>query len=120
MTKPTIAELEALLNSEDDTPVTIHADGSVTNDLTNALPDPNYRSPDDIVRAILAFAKGPRLIGNMMGLLVYVDNSLPPGMIEFRHTDGRVQRVNIDHPYIQGTKLEAEARRALVSVMPMT
>jgi hypothetical protein len=28
--KPTIAELEALLAAEDDTPITIHSDGSVT------------------------------------------------------------------------------------------
>lgn len=28
--KPTIAELQALLNSDDDTPVTIHADGSIS------------------------------------------------------------------------------------------
>jgi hypothetical protein len=28
--RPTVADLEALLNSEDDTPVTIHPDGSVT------------------------------------------------------------------------------------------
>lgn len=28
--KPTVAELEAILNSEDDTPVTINPDGSIT------------------------------------------------------------------------------------------
>jgi hypothetical protein len=80
----------------------------------------NYRSPDDIMRAVMEFARGPRLIGNLMGVLVYVDGSLPPGEIEFRHGDGRVQRVSIDHPYLQGTKLRAEAMRALGEQAPET
>lgn len=80
--------------------------------LTNALDDVTYREPNELARAILGFALGPKLIGNFMGLLVYVDKSVPPGEIEFRHSDGRTQRFSIDHPYIQGTKLERSARDA--------
>jgi hypothetical protein len=87
--------------------------GEIEGTNSSALPDDAYRSPDDIIKAIMEFARGPRLIGNLMGFLVYVDDSLPPGSIEFHHSDGRVQRVSIDHPYIKGTKLEAEARLSL-------
>lgn len=79
--------------------------------LTNVADDAGFREPEELVKAVMEFARGPRLIGNLMGLLVYVDHSIPPGQIEFRHADGRVQRVSIDHPYIKGTKLEAAARR---------
>lgn len=71
-------------------------------DTNTALDDANYRSPDNLAKAIMEFAKGPRLIGNFMGLLVYVDKSVPPGEIEIRHSDGRSQRFSID---------QAEARR---------
>jgi hypothetical protein len=88
----------------------------MTKETTNTV-EPAYRSPDDLLKAVEAFTKGPKLIGNLMGLLVYVDDSVPPGEIEIRHTDGRNQRFSIDHPYIQGTKLEAEARRAFAEHM---
>lgn len=83
-----------------------------TTNAANPLAD-DYRSPDDIVKAVMEFTKGPQLIGNLMGFLVYVDNSVRPGEIEIHHKGGRIQRFSIDHPYIRGTKLEAEARRVL-------
>lgn len=81
-------------------------------EMANTVAGDLYRSPDEIIKAIEEFAKGPHLIGNLMGLLVYVDKR-PPGAIEFHHGDGRVQRVSVDHPYLKGTKIEAAARRAL-------
>jgi hypothetical protein len=85
-----------------------------TTTSANPLAD-DYRSPDEIVKAVMEFAKGPKLIGNLMGLLVYVDNSVPPGQVQIHHKGGRVQTFSVDHPYIKGTKLEDAARRALAS-----
>lgn len=78
---------------------------------TNTVDTGDYRSPDDIVQALREFIKGPHLIGNLMGCPVYVDASLPPGIIEIRQSDGRTLRVSVDHPYIRGTKLEVRRRR---------
>lgn len=81
---------------------------------TNAIDDGRYRSPDEIIAALERFIKGPRIIGNLHGYLVYVDDSLPPGMIEIRAGENTM-RFPVDHPYIQGTSLEKAARDALLA-----
>jgi hypothetical protein len=74
-------------------------------------PDP-YRAPEELIAALLRFSMGPKLIGSLMGRLVYLDASVPPAQIEIR--DGaRTMRFGIDHPYIKGTQLEACALTAL-------
>lgn len=85
----------------------------MTNETTtNAVEDDSYRSPEEIIAALERFIKGPRIIGNLHGYPVYVDDSLPPGMIEIRAGENTM-RFSVDHPYIQGTKLEEVARAAL-------
>ena len=85
----------------------------MTDETTNAIDDSSYKSPDQIIAALESFLQGPRLIGNLHGYPVYVDGSLPPGTIEIRAGE-RTMRFSVDHPYIQGTKLEAVARSELL------
>lgn len=73
----------------------------------------NCADPASIIDALWRFSKGPRQIGHLCGFTVYIDDSLPPGRIELRQPGGQVIGFSVDHPYIQGTKLEAAARHAL-------
>lgn len=61
-----------------------------------------------------AFFRLPRIVGNIGGIAVWVDPSLPDGQFELRGA-GQVIRCDINHPYIQGTKLEAVVRKELAS-----
>lgn len=74
--------------------------------------EPTFVDPKQIIEALEKFIRGPQLIGNLHGYPVYVDDSLPPATIEVR-TQAGIMRFSIDHPYIQGTALEAEARALL-------
>lgn len=63
----------------------------------------------DILAAIEAAATERRCIGDMFGMPVFVDRSLGQNTVEIRGPRQTI-RFSVDHPLIQGTRLERAAR----------
>ena len=53
----------------------------------------------------------PEIIGDLLGAKVLIDRD--SGSVFIAHPDMPSIKFSIDHPYIQGTKLERDARAAL-------
>lgn len=53
----------------------------------------------------------PEIIGDLVGAKVLIDRE--SGLVIIAHDDIPSIRFSIDHPYIQGTKLERDARAAM-------
>ena len=70
--------------------------------------EPTVPSIEDMLKIM----NEPRLVGHMGGIEVWVDPSVPDNQVQFRHGKD-VVAFSVDHPYIQGTSLEASVRRAL-------
>lgn len=83
-----------------------------SNDPKLCPPEP---TAEEIVAAIEKFAATPRPIGSLHGFTVWVNPAMPLFNIEFRDpkTSEVLLRFSVDHPNIQGTKIERVARAAL-------
>jgi len=82
---------------------------------TSTVPtNDNDISLAQICEKVEAFFRLPRMVGNIGGVAVWIDPALPDGQFELRGA-GQVIRCDIDHPYIQGTKLEKCLREQTVS-----
>ena len=53
----------------------------------------------------------PEIVGDLLGAVVMIDRESRSVFIV--HPDMPPLKFSIEHPYIQGTKLEQDARRAL-------
>lgn len=53
----------------------------------------------------------PEIIGNLLGAVVMIDRKTRSVILA--HKDMPPIKFSIDHPYIQGTKIERDARAAL-------
>jgi hypothetical protein len=63
----------------------------------------------DILKAIDAL-KAPRLVGDLMGIPVYVSDTAPDEIVEIR-SETQVVRFWLDHALIKGTKLEQDIKK---------
>jgi hypothetical protein len=69
---------------------------------------------EEICKAVEDWAKQARMIGILYGHAVWVTPDMPHLNVELRDANDMVlMRFPVDHPFLDGTKLQQVARKAL-------